>query len=208
MLLVGLTGNIGAGKSTVATGFAARGATIIDSDTAARDAVAPGTPALAAIIANFGAGMLREDGTLDRTAMGALVFRDAEARQALERIVHPAVEATRRAAVADAAARGASIVICDVPLLFEVRLAWQFARIVFVDAPASVRIARLVRDRRMSMHDAALRVSAQMPASLKRGRSDVVIDNAGARTALDAQIAGTWKRLTAWAAVAEPYRAA
>lgn len=208
MLLVGLTGNIASGKSTVATALASRGATIIDSDTAARDAVAPGTPALAAIIAHFGAGMLREDGALDRTAMGTLVFRDAEARHALERIVHPAVETIRRAAMADAAAHGASIVICDVPLLFEVRLAWQFARIVLVDAPASVRITRLVRDRRMSMHDAALRVSAQMPASLKRGRSDIVIDNGGARSALDAQIAAAWQRLTAWAAVAEPDRAA
>ena len=208
MLLVGLTGNIAAGKSTIATAFAARGATLIDSDTAARDAVAPGTPALTAIVAHFGAGMLREDGTLDRTAMGALVFRDAAARHALERIVHPAVEATRRAAVRTAVANGAAIVICDVPLLFEVGLAWQFARIVLVDAPPAVRIARLERDRRMSMHDAALRVSAQMPASLKRGRSDIVIDNGGTRAVLDAQIVAAWQRLATWAAVAEPDRAA
>jgi dephospho-CoA kinase len=208
MLLVGLTGNIAAGKSTVAGAFADRGATIIDSDLAARDAVAPGTPALAAIVEHFGAGMLSADGTLDRTAMSTLVFRDAEARHALERLVHPAVEATRRVAVADAAAHGAAIVICDVPLLFEVRLAWQFARIVLVDAPAAVRIARLERHRRLNMQDAALRVSAQMPASLKRGRSDIVIENRGSRTALDAQIAGAWHRLTAWAAVAEPDRSA
>ena len=207
MLLVGLTGNIAAGKSTVANAFAAAGATLIDSDTAARDAVAPGTPALAAIVHHFGASMLREDGTLDRTAMGALVFRDAEARHALERIVHPAVEATRRAAVTAAVREGASIVICDVPLLFEVRLAWQFARIVLVDAPAAMRVTRLVRDRRMSMHDAALRVSAQMPPSLKRGRVDIVIENGGTRAALEAQIDTAWQRLTAWAAVAEPDRA-
>lgn len=207
MLLVGLTGNIAAGKSTVATALAARGAVIIDSDAAAHDAVAPGTPALAAIVAHFGAGMAREDGTLDRAAMGTLVFGDAEARHALERIVHPAVEASRRAAVSDAASRGAAIVICDVPLLFEVRLAWQFARIVLVDAPAAMRVARLERARRMTMHDAALRVSAQMPASLKRGRADIVIENGGARAALEAQITAAWQRLAAWAAVAEPDRA-
>ncbi len=208
MLLVGLTGNIAAGKSTVAAAFADRGATVIDSDTAAREAVAVNSPALAAIVARFGAGMLCADGTLDRARMGALVFADAEARRALEAIVHPAVEAARQRAVADARAAGSAITICDIPLLFEAQLAWQFARIILVDAPVISRVARLVRDRAMTEAAAITRVQAQLPAPLKRPRADVVIDNDRDLVALRAQIDASWNRLQAWAAVAESNRAA
>ncbi len=202
MLLVGLTGNIASGKSTVAAALVARGATLIDSDDAARAAVAPGTPALAAIRARFGARMLQADGTLDRAQLGRHVFGDATERQALERIVHPAVEAARQSAMATARARGDAIVVCDIPLLFEARLAWQFPRIMLVDAPAATRAARLERDRGMSADDAAARVRAQMPAALKRGRADIVIDNSSDRASLLAQIETVWRRLAYWAAVA------
>ena len=208
MLILGLTGNIASGKSSVAADFTARGATVIDSDQAARNAVAPGTRGLAAIVARFGTRVLLADGSLDRASLGRQVFGDPDARRAVEQIVHPAVETARLDAIALARARGVSIVVCDIPLLFEVRLAWQFARIVLVDAPITTRIERLVRDRGMSKEDASARVSAQMPAALKRPRADIVIENTGDRAALHARLDDVWRRLVDWAAVAAPVRAA
>ena len=208
MLIVGLTGNIASGKSTVAATFAAHGATLVDSDVAARDAVGVGTPALAAIVAHFGTQLLLPDGSLDRATLGRLVFADSDARGALERIVHPAVEAVRVAAIANARAHGAAIVICDIPLLFEARLAWQFPRIVLVDAPAAVRVERLARYRGMRISDAESRVRAQMPSSLKRPRADAIIDNVSSPDSLQQQASNVWQRLCEWAAVAAPVRAA
>ena len=208
MLILGLTGNIASGKSSVAADLAARGATLIDSDAAARNAVAPGTPGLNAIVTRFGMHILLADGSLDRASLGRQVFGDPDARRALEQIVHPAVESTRLDAIALARARNVAIVVCDIPLLFEVRLAWQFARIILVDAPVTTRIERLVRDRRMREEDASARVRAQMPAALKRTRADIVIDNTSDRTALHARLDDVWRRLLDWAAVAAPVRAA
>lgn len=207
MLIVGLTGNIASGKSTVAAALVSRGATLIDSDVASRAAVAPGTPALAAITRRFGGDILQADGTLDRARLGQRVFADVEARHALEQIVHPAVEAARQTALRSARQRGDQIVICDIPLLFEARLAFQFARIVLVDAPPAMRVARLMHHRGMSEADAESRVRAQLSATVKRGRADVVIDNDGDLDGLMAQIARTWSRLQEWAAVGAPTRA-
>ncbi len=201
MLLVALTGNIASGKSTVAHGLTARGAVLVDSDVAARHAVAPGSPALAAIVERFGDAMRRADGSLDRAALGRVVFGDADAREALERIVHPAVERARVTAVEQARAAGADIVICDIPLLFEARLAWHFPRILLVDAPESVRIDRLVRDRSMVPADAMARVRAQLPTALKRPRADLVLDNGGERAALSPQVDAAWLRLMHWASM-------
>lgn len=200
MLVAALTGNIASGKSTVAAALVQRGATLVDSDVAAREAVAPGTAALAAIVHQFGQTMLRPDGSLDRPQMGRLVFGDPAARHALESIIHPAVEATRAEAVARAARDGAALVICDIPLLFEARLAWHFPRILLVDAPEQVRIDRLVAHRGMSADDAAARVRAQLSAALKRPRADLVIPNDGTPAQLDERIARAWERLCAWAA--------
>ena len=208
MLILGLTGNIASGKSSVAADLAARGATLIDSDAAARNAVAPGTPGLTAIVARFGTHILLADGSLDRASLGRQVFGDPEARRALEQMVHPAVESTRLDAIALARARGVAIVVCDIPLLFEVRLTWQFARIILVDAPATTRIERLVRNRSLSETEASARVRAQMPAALKRTRADIVIDNTSDRAALHARLDDVWRRLVDWAAVAAPDRAA
>ncbi len=203
MLLLGLTGNIAAGKSTVAAAFVARGAGLIDSDTAARAAVAPGTPALAAIVARFGTEMLHPDGTLDRARLGTHVFHDATARTALEAMLHPAIQAAREVAVADARREGRQLLVCDIPLLFEARLAWQFPRIVLVDAPVATRIDRLVHDRGMRESAALDRVHAQLPAPLKRGRADIVIDNDADLATLHTRIDAAWSRVSQWAAVAE-----
>lgn len=208
MLLVALTGNIASGKSTVAAEFVRRGATLVDSDVAARQAVAPGTPALAAIARRFGADMLHGDGSLDRARLGTLVFGNPAARADLERIVHPAVELARQAAVADARRAGADLVLCDIPLLFEARLAWQFPRILVVDAPQAVRLERMVRTRGLSPDDARARIRAQMPAALKRPRADLVIDNTGDSATLHARLDAVWQQLQSWTTVAECRRAA
>jgi dephospho-CoA kinase len=208
MLLVALTGNIAAGKSTVADSLQHFGAIIIDADTAARDAVRVGTPALRAIVERFGSAILLTDGSLDRAKLGAIVFADAAARQSLERIVHPAVQRAREEAVTRARTAGASIVICDIPLLFEAKLAWQFHRILCVDAPVHVRLDRLMLTRGMNATDAAARITAQMPAPLKRARSDLVLENARDLPALHAQIDAAWKRLQRWTPVARSIRAA
>ncbi len=200
MLLVALTGNIASGKSTAAVEFVRCGATLVDSDVAAREAVAPGTPALAAIVRRFGDVMLRDDGTLDRPQLGRLIFGDVAARQALEAIVHPAVEAARVAAVEVARVSGAPVVLCDIPLLFEARLAWHFPRIVLVDAPEPLRIARLVHDRGMAPADATARVQAQLSAALKRPRADLILVNDGAPADLVDQVESAWTRIMAWAA--------
>mgnify|MGYP000054459339 CR=1 FL=1 len=208
MLLVGLTGNIAAGKSTVAAAFAERGATVIDSDVAAREAVAANSPALAAIVTRFGPEMLLADGTLDRATLGALVFNDPAARQALEAIVHPAVEAARQRQVAAARTAGSAITICDIPLLFEARLAWQFPRVILVDAPTASRVSRLMQYRAMSESAAAARIRSQLPAPLKRVRADRVIDNTSDLATLHTLIDAAWQQLLAWSAVADLNRAA
>jgi dephospho-CoA kinase len=199
-LVVALTGNIASGKSTVAAHFVAHGAALLDADRAAHEAVAPGTPALAAIAARFGAGVLQPDGALDRAAMGRLVFRDPEARRALEAIVHPAVSRTRRAMLAAARASGAAVIVCDIPLVFEARLAPEFARIVLVDAPVPARLARLVGDRGMTEGDARARIDAQLAPALKRPRVDLVIENDGDRDTLARRADAAWARLVAWRA--------
>ncbi|HVZ47810.1 MAG TPA: dephospho-CoA kinase [Gemmatimonadaceae bacterium] len=197
MLHVGLTGNIGSGKSTVARLLAARGAVVLDADAYAREAVAPGTPGLAAVVARFGSGALRPDGTLDRAALGRLVFADPAARHDLEAIVHPEVARRRGAGVAAARAAGADVVVSDVPLLFEAGLAHEFDVVVVVDAPEAARLERLMAARGLSRDEARARIAAQGDAAAKRARADVVIDNAGPPDALGPQVDALWRMLAA-----------
>lgn len=197
MLHVGLTGNIASGKSAVAARLAALGARVLDADAFAREAVAPGTPGLAAVVRRFGAAILAPDGSLDRAALGRLVFRDAAARAGLERIVHPEV-ATRRAAALDQARRdGVAIVVSDVPLLFETGLDRECDVVVVVDAPESVRLERLVRLRGLAEADARAMMAAQGDPADKRARADVVIENDGSLADLDDRVGAAWATLTA-----------
>lgn len=208
MLLVGLTGNIAAGKSTVARLLAARGATLVDADALAREAVRPGSPALAAITERWGGGVLAPDGTLDRAGLRARVFdaanggSDPGELEALNAIVHPEVGRLRDAALAAARARGDRVVIYDVPLLFERDLADEVDVVVLVDAPRELRLERLVRDRGLHESEAMAMIAAQMPAELKRARSDYVIENAADRAALAARVGEVWGALEARAAAA------
>jgi dephospho-CoA kinase len=184
MLLVALTGNIAAGKSTVAQAWAAAGVPVLDADTASRGALAVGGAGVAAVRTRFGDEVVSADGVVDRAALGRIVFADAAARRDLEAIVHPVVQAERERGLAALRAGGAALVVCDIPLLFEAQLAWEFHRIVLVDAPTHVRRTRLIEHRGLSAADAEARVAAQHPTAAKRARSDLVIDNEGSIDAL------------------------
>ena len=194
--VVGLTGNIGSGKSTVARRLAALGAAVIDADLLARQAVEAGTPALQRIAERWGAAVLAPDGLLDRAALRSRVFHDPTELEELNRIVHPAVTQLRAEQVAAAHARGDRVVVCDIPLLFERRLVDEFDRIVLVDASRPVRLERLVRDRGLQDTEAVDMITAQMPAELKRARADFVIDNSGSLAELDVRVADVWAELS------------
>jgi dephospho-CoA kinase len=195
MLLVGLTGNIGSGKSTVAQLLSSRGATIIDADVLSRRAVEVGTGAYAAIVERWGTSILDPNGSIDRSALRRTVFSDPSELEQLNAIVHPEVERMRSALVDQARRRGDRLVVCDIPLLFERRMTDDFDRIVLVDAPRPVRLDRLVRERGLRETEAMDMIVAQMPAELKRARADHVIDNDSTLTALDQRVAEVWESL-------------
>jgi dephospho-CoA kinase len=195
MLKVGLTGNIAAGKSSVAKVWRALGATVIDADELARRAVDPGSPGFAAIAAEWGDQVVEPGGGLDRAALRHIVFSDPDARERLESIVHPAVAALRDGEYRDAQARGERVVVADIPLLFEVGMAGEFDVIVLVDAPEEMRLARLVGDRGIDADEAARMVAAQMPSELKRARADVVIANVGSLADLERRAREVWDDL-------------
>jgi dephospho-CoA kinase len=195
MLLVGLTGNIAAGKSTVAQFLSERGATIIDADILARRSVERGTAAYDKIVRHWGSAVLAPDGLLDRAALRRAVFHDPEQLEQLNEIVHPEVERQRVALVAEAKERGDRIVICDIPLLFERHLVDRFDRVILVDAPREVRLERLVQERELPEADAMAMIAAQMPADLKRARADHVIDNDGTLGKLETKVREVWSAL-------------
>lgn len=199
---VGLTGGIGAGKSLVSVLLGERGAIIIDYDVMAREAVALGTPALAAIAERFGPSVLLPDGTLDRPALGAVVFGDDGARRDLEAITHPAIGAL--AWERDAAAPEGAVIVHDHPLLVETGLAELMDVVVVVDAPAEVQLDRLLRFRRMSEADARARMAAQATREDRVAAADVVIDNAGTVEELVPQVEELWQRLRRQVGVSDP----
>ena len=195
MLNVALTGNVAAGKSVVAALFREWGATLIDADVLAREAQAPGTPGLAAIVARFGPEMLGPGGTLDRARLRGVILADPAARADLEAIVHPEVQRRRAALVEAARLRGDPIVVNDIPLLFEVMDPAAFDAVVLVDAPEELRLERLVARRGLDPRTAAAMIAAQLPSGPKRARSAHVIDNDGDLAALRRSAAAVWQRL-------------
>ena len=202
MLHIALTGNIAAGKSTVADLFRRWGAIIIDADELAREAQAPGTPVFAAIVRRFGPSVVAPDGTLDRPALRALVLRDSAALADLNGIVHPEVRRRREVLVAEARARGGrgAIIVSVIPLLFETadaKAIAAFDAVVLVDAPPTARRDRLIRDRGLPAADADRMLAAQLPAGPKRARSAYVIDNDGSRATLERRAAEVWAALRA-----------
>ena len=195
MLVVGLTGNIGSGKSTVAQLLSERGATIIDADVLSRRAVELGTPAYEKIVSRWGTAILAPDRQLDRAALRRYVFSDQGQLEELNRIVHPEVEHLRTRLLEEARQRGDRIVVCDIPLLFEKHMAHNFDRIILVDAPRPLRLERLVRERGLRETEAMDMIAAQMPAELKRAGADFIIENASTLNALEQRVAEVWAHL-------------
>lgn len=181
---VGLTGNIASGKSTVVDVWRALGAAVIDADVLAREAMAPGTPGHARVLQEFG--------TADRAQLRDIVFGDAARRTQLEQIIHPEVARLRAEQELEIAARGGYIVVNDIPLLFEAKLADEFDLIVLVDAPRDVRIQRIVQNRGLDRAQAEQMVDAQMPSEHKRARADIVIENAGSLAELQKNASEAW----------------
>ncbi|MEE1793322.1 dephospho-CoA kinase [Streptomyces sp. BE308] len=194
MLKVGLTGGIGAGKSEVSRLLVGYGAVLIDADRIAREVVAPGTPGLAAVVDAFGTGILLADGTLDRPALGAIVFADADRLAVLNAIVHPLVGA--RSAELERAAGPDSVVIHDVPLLTENGLAPLYDLVVVVDATPETQLDRLVRLRGMTEADARARMAAQATREERRAVADLIVDNDGPLEALEPRVREVWDELT------------
>lgn len=176
---VGLTGGVASGKSTVAAILESLGAVVIDADVLAREVVEPGTPGLAAVVAEFGPGVLTGTGALDRPALGALVFADEAARRRLEKILHPLIRA--RAAEIEAAAAPDALVVHDIPLLAETGQADRFDAVVVVDVPVETQVERMVRDRGMTREDALARVAAQADRADRLAVATHVVDNTGTR---------------------------
>ncbi|WDT54597.1 dephospho-CoA kinase [Streptomyces sp. G7(2002)] len=193
MVKVGLTGGIGAGKSEVSRLLASYGAVIVDADKIAREVVEPGTPGLAAVVEEFGDGVLASDGTLDRPKLGGIVFSDPEKLKALNAIVHPLVGA--RSAELEASAGPDAVVVHDVPLLTENGLAPLYDLVVVVDAAPQTQLDRLVRLRGMAEDEAKSRMAAQATREQRLAVADLVIDNDGPLEALEPQVRAVWERL-------------
>ncbi|MFD7285736.1 dephospho-CoA kinase [Streptomyces sp. NPDC059863] len=193
MLRLGLTGGIGAGKSEVSRLLTSYGAVLIDSDRIAREVVEPGTPGLAAVVAEFGPGVLTPDGALDRPKLGGIVFGDPDRLRALNGIVHPLVRA--RSAELEKAAGPDSIVVHDVPLLVENGMTELYDVVVVVDASPETQLDRLVRLRGMAETEARKRMAAQATRERRRAAADVVIDNDGPLERLEPQVRRVWQTL-------------
>lgn len=174
---VGLTGGVASGKSTVAQILVELGAVLIDGDALAREVVARGTPGLAQVVAEFGAGMLTPEGDLDRPAMGRLVFGDEAARRRLEAITHPLI--FEKYAELEASAPPDAVVVHDIPLLVESGRADTFDEVLVVDAPVELQVERMMRDRGWTREEAESRIAAQATREERRAIATYVIENTG-----------------------------
>jgi dephospho-CoA kinase len=195
--LVGLTGGIGTGKSTVSAMLRELGATVIDADEAARAVVEPGTEGLRLVVEAFGDEVLAPDGSLDRARLAQIVFQEPERRRVLESITWPRVGAWMAERTQEAAARGERVVVHDIPLLFEnPARRGAYERVILVYAPTAVALQRLVR-RGLGEADARARIASQRPIDEKRALADVVIDNSDGLERTRAQVERAWAEITA-----------
>jgi dephospho-CoA kinase len=196
MLLVGLTGGIGTGKSTVARMLEKRGAVVFDADALARQAVAPGTPGFDEVVERFGPNVMAPGGGLDREALASIVFADQAARRDLEGIVHP--EVRRMFAEGCEEYRDSDrVVVFSAPLLVETGMHTAFDLLIVVSAPVATQIERLMRDRGMPERDVQARIDAQLPLEAKEEVADVIVHNEGTLDDLEAQVDRVWWDLNA-----------
>ncbi|MEW6320773.1 MAG: dephospho-CoA kinase [Acidobacteriota bacterium] len=194
MTRVALTGGIATGKSYVARRLAAAGVPVVDADVLAREAVAPGTPGLAAVVARFGPAVLAPDGTLDRKAVAAVVFDDAAARRDLEAIIHPAVRAGIERFFG-ALPPATPLAVADIPLLYETGRARDFDAVIVAACPRSVQVSRVMARDGASLEEAEQRLAAQWPIEDKVARADFVIDTTGSHEETDRQVLAVLRTL-------------
>ncbi|MBT2636083.1 dephospho-CoA kinase [Bacillus sp. ISL-26] len=178
-LVIGLTGGIASGKSTVARMLIERGITVIDADIIAKQAVEKGMPAYGQIIDSFGEDILLENGELDRRKLGSIVFTDEQKRLALNKIVHPAVRAEMMKQRDEAVSRHESFVVLDIPLLYESKLEYLVDKVIVVTVTAETQLKRLMERNSLTEEEALSRITSQMPLADKTKRADIVIDNSG-----------------------------
>jgi dephospho-CoA kinase len=190
---VGLTGGVASGKSTVAAILAELGAVVVDADVLAREVVEPGTPGLAAVVETFGDRVLASDGSLDRPALGAVVFADEEKRRTLEGILHPLIR--RRAEEIEQAAAPGALVVHDIPLLAETGQADRFDAVIVVDTPVETQVDRMVRLRGWTAADAEARVAAQASREQRRAVATYVIENTGTHEDLRDRVTEVFEKL-------------
>jgi dephospho-CoA kinase len=196
MYLIGLTGGIASGKSTIARRLAEHGAIIIDADIVSREVVAPGSPALASIALEFGGDMIDSEGTLSRAKLGALVFSDAEKLEKLNAIMHPAVKTRSAEVLAKARADNPdSVIVYDVPLLVEADIARNYDEIIVASAPEETRIKRMIQLRGLTDEEAKARIGAQASEAKRLAIADVVIDTGGNLQHTLEQVDALWDRI-------------
>jgi len=196
MRVVGLTGGIGTGKSTVSGMLRELGATVIDADEATRAVQAPGTDGLRRLVQEFGDGILTAAGELDRARLAEIAFGDPDARGRLNAIVHPLVRQWMAERQQEAAERGDPVVVMDIPLLFEARGAGAFETVLLVYAPEAVQLDRLVRLRGMREEAARSRIAAQLPIEEKRHLASHVIENTGDLRQLRREVERAWREVS------------
>ena len=193
MYVLGLTGGIGCGKSTVSQFLGQRGARILDGDRVARDVVQPGQLGLQRVVERFGADMLLPDGNLNRPLLGQLVFSDARARLDLNALLHPLILAHLRAGVVQARAEGVAVCVLDVPLLLEMNLASDCDAVWTVECAPATQVARIVARNGLTPEQARARIAAQWPAERRKAAAGVHLDNDGTLAELEARVAQLWQ---------------
>lgn len=197
MKLIGLTGGIGSGKSTVAQLLVRHGWELVDADQIARDIVEPGQPALTELAQAFGEDILQEDGSLDRGLLASRAFSSREKTAVLNSITHPRINEETQARFDAARQAGADFVVYDMPLLVDKGLHKDMDATIVVDVDAEERVRRLVAYRGLDEEDARRRIAAQIPDDVRRAAADFIIDNNGPREALDEQVEGVVEKLRA-----------
>lgn len=197
MKLIGLTGGIGSGKSTVARLLLRHGWELVDADQIARDIVEPGQPALTELAQAFGEDILQEDGSLDRGLLASRAFSSREKTTVLNSITHPRINEETQARFDAARQAGADFVVYDMPLLVDKGLHKDMDATIVVDVDAEERVRRLVAYRGLDEEDARRRIAAQIPDDVRRVVADFIIDNNGPREALDEQVEGVVEKLRA-----------
>ncbi|WHY21128.1 dephospho-CoA kinase [Paenibacillus sp. G2S3] len=195
-MIIGLTGGIASGKSTVSALLVSKGARLVDADVIAREVMLPGHEVLAAAVKQFGSEILSPDGTLNRGKLGDIVFQDPAALQALNNLTHPAIRREIKDRMNSMEEEDPKkLIIVDIPLLFESGLESMFHEILVVYVPREVQIARLMERNGLSLEQAEARLNAQMDIEAKRNKADYIIDNSGELAHTEQQVAVLWDRL-------------